>query len=136
VGAARALFDRAVADGWDADGAEGFVYTTDWEGRPVVRDRMHWVTAEAVGASAALHARTGDAVYADRYAQWWDYADRYVIDHEHGSWHHQLDASNAPAGSVWPGKADIYHAFQTTLVPRLPLAPSITTAVASGLLRP
>ena len=30
--AAEALFDRAVADGWAVDGADGFVYTTDWDG--------------------------------------------------------------------------------------------------------
>ncbi|PJI93587.1 AGE family epimerase/isomerase [Luteimicrobium subarcticum] len=131
--AAAALFERAVADGWAADGADGFVYTTDWAGEPVVRDRMHWVVAEATNAAAALHTRTGEPRYADRYAQWWDYADRYVLDHEHGSWHHELDPTNTPAGTVWPGKADLYHAFQATLVPRLPLAPSMATAVASGL---
>ena len=26
------LFDRAAADGWAVDGADGFVYTTDWDG--------------------------------------------------------------------------------------------------------
>ena len=65
VTSAASLFDRAVADGWDADGAEGFVYTTDWSGRPVVRDRMHWVVAEALAAAATLHQRTGDARYAE-----------------------------------------------------------------------
>ena len=54
------LFDRAVTDGWDVDGAPGFVYTTNWAGQPVVRQRMHWVLAEAVAAAAALHQRTGD----------------------------------------------------------------------------
>ena len=28
--AAEALFERAVTDGWAVDGADGFVYTTDW----------------------------------------------------------------------------------------------------------
>ena len=56
---AELLFDRAVADGWEVDGAPGFVYTTDWSGRPVVPDRMHWVLAEALAAAAALHRRTG-----------------------------------------------------------------------------
>jgi len=141
--AAVGLFDRAVADGWDADGAPGFVYTTDWEGKPVVRQRMHWVVAEGVNTAAALQARAvraGDEAAADRYAglyaRWWDYADRHVLDHEHGSWFHELDPANQPAGTVWPGKADLYHAFQSTLVPRLPLAPSMATAVAEGLLRP
>ncbi|HEY2271464.1 MAG TPA: AGE family epimerase/isomerase, partial [Jatrophihabitantaceae bacterium] len=43
--AARALYARAVADGWDADGRPGFVYTVDFEGRPVAHTRMWWVLA-------------------------------------------------------------------------------------------
>ncbi|MFC6715851.1 AGE family epimerase/isomerase [Branchiibius cervicis] len=133
-GAARHLFDRAVADGWAADGADGFVYTTDWSGKPVVRQRMHWVVAEALGAAVTLWHRTGDPAYADRYAQWWDYAHRYVLDHDHGSWHHELDEHNRPAATVWSGKPDLYHAFQATLLPLLPLTPSFATAIAQGRL--
>lgn len=129
---ARALFDQAVTDGWAADGADGFVYTTDWSGVPVVRSRMHWVLAEALGAAVTMWHRTGEPAYADRYAQWWDYADRFVLDHEHGSWHHELDEHNVPAATVWSGKPDIYHAFQATLLPLLPLAPSFATAIAQG----
>jgi len=36
---------------------------------------------------------------------------------------------------VWSGKADLYHAVQATLIPRLPLTPMIVPAVAAGLLR-
>lgn len=126
----RVLFDRAVADGWAADGAPGFVYTTDWTGAPVVRDRFHWVVAEGIAAAAALHRRTGETSYADRYAEWWAYVDAYVRDLERGSWRHELDPSNRPQASVWPGKPDLYHAVQATLLPRLPLAPSLATAVA------
>ena len=131
--AAAALFDRAVADGWAVDGADGFVYTTDWDGVAVVRTRMHWVVAEAIGAAAALFRRTGEARYAELYARWWDYADRFVIDHEHGSWHHELDATNRPSAEVWPGKADLYHAVQATLIPHLPLTPTLATALAAGM---
>src|SRR5436190_6482097 len=56
---ARSLFDTAVHEGWAVDGADGFVYTVDWTGRPVVRERMHWVVAEATAAAAALHQTTG-----------------------------------------------------------------------------
>ena len=132
--AARSLFDRATTDGWAVDGADGFVYTTDWSGTPVVRDRMHWVAAEAIGAAAALAQRTGEPEYADWYARVWDYAERHLVDHEHGSWHHQLAPDNTPVATVWPGKADVYHAYQATLVPRLPLAPTLATAIARGLL--
>jgi len=34
---------------------------------------------------------------------------------------------------VWPGKPDLYHAVQATLIPRLPLAPTMATALAKGL---
>lgn len=135
LASSRALFERAVADGWAVDGRDGFVYTTDWSGAPVVRDRMHWVAAEATATAAALWQRTGEQAYADRYAQWWDHVATTVLDHEHGSWHHQLDAENRPSGTVWPGKADLYHAVGATLVPRLPLHPSLAVAVREGLWR-
>jgi mannose/cellobiose epimerase-like protein (N-acyl-D-glucosamine 2-epimerase family) len=128
--AAEALFDRAVDDSWAVDGADGFVYTTDWDGNPVVRDRLHWVVAEAIAAAAALRARTGDDRYSDLAAIWWAYAERYLFDRTYGSWHHQLDASNQVIDTVWPGKPDLYHAVQATVIPRLPLAPSMATALA------
>lgn len=126
----RLLFERAVADGWHADGGPGFVYTTAWDGRPVVRERMHWVAAEAIAAAAALHRRTGEEAYERHYAAWWAYAREHLLDHRGGSWHHELDASNQPQASVWAGKPDLYHAVQATLLPRLPLAPSLARAVA------
>ncbi len=127
-----ALFDRAAADGWAVDGADGFIYTTDWDGRPVVRDRMHWVLAEGFAAAAALHQRTGEERYADLARTWWAYAERCLIDREHGSWHHQLDAENQVIATVWPGKPDLYHAVQATLLPRLPLRLSLAAALAAG----
>lgn len=129
--AATELFDRAVADGWDQQRG-GFVYTTDWSGEPVVADRMHWVVAEAIGAAATLLQRTGLDRYAQLYDTYWDYADACLIDHANGSWHHQLDAENRPTDTVWPGKADLYHAAQCTLIPRLPLAPTMASAIARG----
>jgi mannose/cellobiose epimerase-like protein (N-acyl-D-glucosamine 2-epimerase family) len=136
VPAARELYDRAVRDGWSVDRAPGFVYTTDWSGAPVVHTRMHWVAAEAIGAAAALHRATGEARYAADYALWWDYAAEFLIDRERGSWRHELDASNVPSHDVWPGKPDLYHAFQATLLPLLPLAPGLAVAVRDGLSEP
>lgn len=121
---ARALFDAAVESGWAVDGAPGFVYTVDWERRPVVRSRMHWVHAEALVAAAALHRRTGDRAYADWQRTFEDYLEDHVLDLEAGSWRHELDADNAPAATVWHGKPDVYHAYQALLLSDLPLAPS------------
>ena len=134
VAAARSLFDRAVTDGWAADGADGFVYTTDFDGHPVVHDRLHWVVCEALGAAAALHGRTGEPRYADLARQWWDYATLHLVDLDRGSWHHQLDQRNQPVASVWAGKPDLYHAVQAMLIPQLPLAPGLAKAVREGLL--
>lgn len=129
--AAVALTERAVTDGWAADGAEGFVYTTDWSGRPVVRARMHWVLAEAISTAAALHRVTREQRWADDAARWWAYADRYLVDHERGSWHHELDAGNVPAAETWPGKPDVYHAYQSALIADLPLSPSFASALVA-----
>jgi sulfoquinovose isomerase len=131
---AVALFDAAVREGWAVDGADGFVYTVDWEGRPVVRERMHWVVAEATAAAAALHAATGDPSYAHWYETWWDHVATYFLDREHGSWRHELSPENRPSSVTWSGKPDTYHAFQATLLPRLPLAPTLATFLRDGLL--
>jgi mannose/cellobiose epimerase-like protein (N-acyl-D-glucosamine 2-epimerase family) len=130
----RSLFATAVADGWVADGAPGFLYTVDWDGTPVVHERMHWVVAEATAAAAALHSATGEAEYARWYATWWGYIAEYVVDRDAGSWHHELSMDNCPSSIVWRGKPDVYHAFQATLIPRLPLAPALAVALRDGLL--
>ena len=129
VEAAQNLFNRAVEDAWDADGAPGIVYTTDWNGAPVVHDRMHWTLAEAINASAVLYRATGKQSYADWYARFMEYLDAKVLDHVNGSWFHQLDRENHVIGTVWPGKSDLYHALQSTLIPYASPDKSIALAV-------
>jgi sulfoquinovose isomerase len=131
---AATMFARAVELGWAVDGADGFVYTVDFAGRPVVRQRMHWVVAEALAAAATLHQVTGADRYAAVYDRTWDYATRYLVDRDGGSWWHELDPGNHPAATVWPGKPDAYHVVQALLLPRLPVAPTIVPALARGLL--
>lgn len=129
---AENLFNRAVADAWNADGAPGVVYTTDWEGKPVVHDRMHWTLAEAINTAAVLYRVTGDQKYADNYAEFMVYLDEKVLDHVNGSWFHQLDRNNNVIGTVWPGKSDLYHAVQATLIPYYAVNLSIAPAVKAG----
>lgn len=131
--AACALFEAGVREGWAVDGADGFVYTIDFAGEPVVHERMHWVVCEALATAAVLHRLTGRAEYTDWYERWWDYVAQYLLERP-GAWTHELDASNEPSGRTWPGKPDAYHAVQTTLMPRLPLAPSFAAALAAGKL--
>lgn len=126
---ASGLFDSACRYAWHVDGARGLVYTLDWQNVPVVRQRLHWVHAEASATAAALLKRTGAQRYELWYRRFWDFIEQHFIDREHGSWHHELDTSNAPAGTIWAGKPDLYHAYQAVLLPQLPLAPSLTAAL-------
>ncbi len=128
IEAAKNLYHRAVSDGWNADGAPGVVYTTGWDGKPVVHDRMHWTLAEAINTAAVLYRVTGEARYAADYAEFMRYLDETVLDHENGSWFHQLDRENHVAGTVWPGKPDLYHALQASLIPYY--APEVSIALA------
>jgi mannose/cellobiose epimerase-like protein (N-acyl-D-glucosamine 2-epimerase family) len=126
------LFATAVRDGWSVDGADGFVYTTDFAGTPVVRSRLHWVVAEAMAAAWVLHQATGEAQYLSWFRRWCDYAEKYFVDREDGSWHHELDRGNAPAAAVWPGKPDVYHAYQAAMITRLPVCASFAGGVVAG----
>ena len=133
TGLAEKLYNRAVKDAWNADGAPGIVYTTDWEGNPLVHDRMHWTLAEAINTSAVLYRVTGKSRYAEDYAEFMKYLDEKVLDHENGSWFHQLNQKNEVIGTVWPGKSDLYHAVQATLIPYHAVDTSIAAAVKKNL---
>ena len=132
--AAEHLFGRAVADGWNADGQPGIVYTTNWRGEPVVHDRMYWTLAEGIGASANLAHATSRELYEGCYFQFQQYLDDKVRDHEHGSWFHQLDRNNRLTDTVWPGKPDLYHAVQSTIIPFYTPDTSIACAVKNRIL--
>lgn len=132
LSAAIQLTDQAVADGWSRSGQPGFAYTTDWNGEPVIDDRLHWVAAEAIATAATLWQATGDARYRRWYDAWWDYTATYLIDHDHGSWHHQLDPQNRPSNTIWAGKPDLYHAYQAVLISQLPIRRSIAAAVLAS----
>jgi mannose/cellobiose epimerase-like protein (N-acyl-D-glucosamine 2-epimerase family) len=125
---ARALFDRAVDEGWQradpaADRTEGFVYTTDFMANPVVADRLHWVVTEAIATAWTLALVSDDPAEADAYRRWFDrwveHARTYFVDETRGSWRHELDPRNRPSSNVWEGKPDVYHAYQAMLLPRL-----------------
>ena len=130
---AENLYNRAVEDAWNADGAPGIAYTTDWDGNPVVHDRMHWTLAEAINTSAVLYHVTKKQKYADDFAEFMEYLEDKVHDPVNGSWFHQLDRNNNVIGTVWPGKSDIYHALQATLIPYYASDVSIALAVKKGL---
>lgn len=132
IDAAIKLYKTAIADAWNRNGKPGIAYTTDWEGIPVVTDRMHWTLAEAINTSAVLFNVTSDKKFSDDYASFMEYLDTCVHDKVNGSWFHQLDENNNVIGTVWPGKSDLYHAFQSTLIPYSEVSVSIAKAVKNN----
>jgi len=118
---ARRLFDLAVTEAWDRE-TGGFVYTVEFDGTVLNRDRYQWPISEAIGAAALLADVTGEKEYERWYRTFWDYADRHIIDHELGGWHLLLDPNNRPkeVPGLVTGKPDLYHALQSCLVPLLP----------------
>ena len=102
--------------------------------RCIQPDRLHWPVTEAIGAAAALHEVTGVEEYERWYRTCWDFAAAYLIDPRRGSWHAELDESLQPSEQTWSGKPDVYHALQATLIPRLPVRPSLAGALRDGSL--
>ena len=132
IDAAGKLYNTAVNDAWCENGEPGIAYTTDGDGNLVVTDRMHWALAEAINTSAVLYNVSKDTGYSDDYAMFMEYLDNYVHDKKNGSWFHQLDEQNKLIGTVWPGKSDLYHAFQSTLIPYSEVSVSIAKAVKNN----
>lgn len=126
---AKSLYQKAKEFGWAADGTDGFVYTIDWDGKPVVRSRMFWVAAEAVMTAYTLWEFTQDDSYLNDYSMWWKYIDTYVLDKTNGSWFHELDPNQAVVAHTWPGKPDTYHAFNACILQMYPMGTSFIGTV-------
>ena len=107
------VYGIAKEIGWHVDGAPGFVYTVDFGGKPVVQMRMHWVITEAVAAAWTLSKNSESSEFQSDFEKWWNYAEKYFLDHGNGSWRHELGATNEESSTVWDGRPDAYHAYQT-----------------------
>jgi mannose/cellobiose epimerase-like protein (N-acyl-D-glucosamine 2-epimerase family) len=126
---AVALFDAAATRGWAADGSAGFPYTLDWDDRPVVGARMHWVLCEAVAAATVLAAVTGEQRYRDDAAAWRAHGERLFADPATGSWHHELTPAGEVASGTWAGQPDAYHLAQMLLFDGRPVRGSVAAAL-------
>ena len=63
-----------------------------------------------------------------------DFLDDLVVETSQALEMANTYTNNQPATTVWSGKPDTYHAIQATLLPRLPLTPSLASAISRGLL--
>ena len=132
---ARALVERADEDGWDAGRVGGIVYTTDFDGRPVVSTRMHWAGAEAVNAALILGRvleeegdEAGVEACSERFSRYVSWMDQYAHEGP-GRWIHEINERGEPGCSVWPGKPDAYHIAQMLTLPRIGVHPGFAAAL-------
>lgn len=122
--AAEGLFRQAVTGGWDK-AAGGFYYTLDYEGAPLIRDRLWWPCCEAIAAAAFLGARSGDAFYESWYRRVVGWMAQHMADPLHGGWHPELDDALTARPRFFTGKPDIYHLLQSFLIPLYPAEGSL-----------
>jgi mannose/cellobiose epimerase-like protein (N-acyl-D-glucosamine 2-epimerase family) len=90
---AATLFDRALKIAWD-DASGGIFYGFDPDFSICDDEKYFWVQAESIAAAARLARVTGERQYWDWYDRIWQYADRHMIDKEHGAWFRVLDSAN------------------------------------------
>ena len=126
---AAGLFEAAATRGWAADGADGFPYTLDWDDRPVVGARMHWVVCEAVAAASVLGRVTGEPRYRTLARQWLEHGEARFADPTTGSWHHETTPSGEVASGTWAGQPDVYHLAQMLLLQDRPVRGSVAAAL-------
>lgn len=128
--AAAGLTTRAL-DSWASDGREGLVYTVDWDGTPVSTIRLHWPICEGIQACSVLSQVTEDPTWESWYRKLWDHATKYFVE-DNGVWINEIDAHGSEAGTLWPGRPDIYHSLGTYVVPQVQPSPFVTLAAARG----
>jgi len=126
---AVALFGAAAERGWGADGHEGFPYTLDWDDRPVVDARMHWVLCEAIAAATVLGKVTGQDRYRELADGWRAHGERLFADPATGSWHHELTPAGEVGSGTWVGQPDAYHLAQMLLLDSRPVRGSLAAAL-------
>jgi mannose/cellobiose epimerase-like protein (N-acyl-D-glucosamine 2-epimerase family) len=125
------LFGAAARRGWAADGHDGFPYTLDWDDRPVVAARMHWVLCEAVAAAAALAEVTGENRYREPADRWRAYGEERFADPATGNWHHELTPTGEVGTGTWVGQPDAYHLAQMLLLDGRPVRGSLAAMLES-----
>jgi sulfoquinovose isomerase len=133
--AAKALFERATSEGWNAERG-GFHYTLDWAATPHLRNRLWWPCAEGIGAAAFLNAIDGAPKYEAWYRRIWDFVANNLIDLERGGWRPEAIDPSSATRKLFEGKPDLYHALQACLIPLLPTSGTITRGLQTAGLSP
>lgn len=135
------LFERARLDGWRREGKPGFLYTTDFKGNPVLKERLQWVLCEGICATVAVRRALLDdghnhgevEQFEHSYHSWIDYLNDNMLV-ETGVLARALNEDSEPMEGTISARPDIYHSIQAFLMSRVPLWPPVGAALARGLL--
>jgi mannose/cellobiose epimerase-like protein (N-acyl-D-glucosamine 2-epimerase family) len=130
IEAAGKLFRAAVTLGWDHT-AGGFYYTLDFDNRPAIAHKLWWPAAEAIAATAFLHALKPDPFYESWYRKVWNFTATNFIDPANGGWFPELGDGLRPIDRFFTGKPDLYHALQACLIPLYPAKGSLMKVVGT-----
>lgn len=116
----KRMVDHALQNGWDGDVGgfydEGYYFKGEDSIR-IIRDTKNW-WAQAEGLNTLLMMADmypDDPLnYYEKFEKLWQYADTYLIDHEHGDWFSggidkQPRYKTASKGNIWKG---IYHHYR------------------------
>ncbi len=127
--AARGLFARALAEGWDKSAGRRLLHAR--MERRAARARPAVVAGAAresarrrfsARSTAARRSRRGIGACGS-------FAARHFIDRRDGGWLPQLDDSLTPIAGYFVGKPDLYHALQACLIPLYPTDGSLTRGI-------
>jgi mannobiose 2-epimerase len=116
---AKKMVDQALKLGWDAEKGgfydEGYYFKDGY--RVTHYTKNWWAQAEGLNSLLLFHELYPEDPldYYGKFLQLWEYADKYLIDHEHGDWYsggldQQPEYKTANKGGIWKG---IYHHYRS-----------------------
>jgi sulfoquinovose isomerase len=118
----------AIEIGWDKTHG-GLYYNLDWNNVPIMKYKLWWPMSEGAGAAAWLNEHQPSAFHEEWYRRIWSTISDKFLDHENGAWFEELSVDLKPSHELFAGKADIYHAVQSCLIPLFPANGSLTRVI-------
>jgi len=126
LGIGKKMLDHAIKNGWDSNLCgfydEGY-YFKDKSGCTITnRSKNWWAQAEALNTLLLFSdIYPADPLgYRKLFMKEWDYAEKYLIDHEHGDWYEEgLDnepqRKTALKAHIWKTTYHVFRAFMNCI---------------------
>ena len=123
---AKRMVDHALLNGWDSKNGgffdEGY-YFKNKAGITIIKDSKNW-WAQAEGLNTLLLMSDlfpdDKMQYFQKFKQLWNYAQTYLIDHEHGDWYEggidkEPHKKTALKGHIWKATYHQYRALSSCI---------------------